>query len=278
MELLVVITIITILAAMLLPALQEVRKKAKYARWLGYSNNLRCDNRLVAYYNFEEGEGDRLKNKAVGPYVNTRYAPEKLDGDIEGDSGAAWVEGRWPGKGALTFLYTDHEYVNCGKDPSLNITDEITMEIWVKPFDGHPSPWLIRKDDGWQPNAYGLQLILTDDGLEVRPQIPSVTSGGCSNAYLTEDLSIPFNKFSHIVATYDGAERKIFIDGEKRVTTAQTPPMPVAPNEYLYIAATGLYPLGNPGSAFNGVIDEVAIYNRALTEEEIKIHYKAGKP
>lgn len=67
-ELLVVIAIMSMLAAMLLPAFQVAREKAKYARWLGYKNNLRCDPSLVAYYTFEElktAAGNYIENMAT---------------------------------------------------------------------------------------------------------------------------------------------------------------------------------------------------------------------
>ena len=104
-ELLVVIAIIAILASMLLPALTRAKDKARFARWVAYSNNLRADADLGAYYTFDYDRGSTesmAANIAQAYDGDVGYRPEYLNAYIDSDhsSGPTRGLGRWGKEGS----------------------------------------------------------------------------------------------------------------------------------------------------------------------------------
>ena len=160
-------------------------------------------------------------------------------------------------------LYFDgvDDYVDCGNDESLNITDEITVSAWVKPFDSsHNMRVVSRSGTG---NNMGYTLLVT-------PSTDSVTLWLNNGTWqeLTVENVISTNKWWHIVATYDGNNRKIYVNGEVKKTDGGIGTIKGGSSPFnigrRYETTTEFY---------NGLIDEVRIYNRALSEGEIKYNY-----
>jgi len=173
--------------------------------------------------------------------------------------GAECVQGR-SGK-ALSFDGVD-DYVDCGNDESLNITGAITISVWVY-YKENPDEWpaFVSKwsvDKGyllWQKRNLKISFGVWDE------------SGARHNAgeiTLTEG-------WHYLVGVYDPSlpsdNVKLYVDGEQTgVTSDFTGEISISPNP-LYIGRVA-------SQYFSGTIDEVRIYNRALSEKEIKWLYE----
>ncbi len=134
---------------------------------------------------------------------------------------------------------------------SLDTGDSFTLEAWVK-WNGRDTGELFNK---------GYHLLIADPGHLV---LRKAGRGRIARTF----SQVPVDgKFHHIVATKDGRTVRLHIDRaqdasrvvNRRITNTNTP-----------------LGIGTGGHPFPGVIDEAAIYGRALTEEEVLAHYLAG--
>lgn len=93
-------------------------------------------------------------------------------------------------------------------------------------------------------------------------------NGNCWNNLGTNDaLNIPIGAWAQLVGTYDGSNMKSYRDGNLRKTCSYTQ-TPYTSTDPLTIGYAGFH------TYFNGQIDEVMIFNKALTDEQVKALYE----
>ena len=201
---------------------------------------------LVGEWKFEEGSGttanDTSGNSNKGTLVNS----------------PAWVTGK-VGK-ALEFNGTN-KYVSINNTSSLNIKNAITLEALVKTDvitqDGGPTRRVIDK---------GVYLLAASDKSYIKIYI-----GGVGKSVEKAWTVIDIGKWHHIVGTYDSAggtnNLKLYQDG---ILVAQTT---VTGNIDTNTSILNIGRQGITTGRFDGMIDEVRVYNRALSSSEVSSRY-----
>jgi hypothetical protein len=179
-------------------------------------------------------------------------------------TGATQTGGRM-GNG-LSFDGTD-DYIIVQDNPSLDLTEAVTMEAWVK-IDSYPTEWnLILFKGNYNTNRnYGMWVRNTGDILV------SFRSGDTWYSFYPAGQGFTTGEWHHVVGIIDTVNdyRAIYIDGELIAFDDSTIiPSLTANGNPLYMGSVDAkFPL-------DGILDEVVIYNRILTESEIKERYGA---
>ena len=78
-------------------------------------------------------------------------------------------------------------------------------------------------------------------------------------------------RWYHVVATYDGATLRVYVNGALDGSTAGS----VSVENHTQQFAVGK--LSNGASYYNGLLDEVAVYGFALSAQQVGEHYNAGR-
>jgi len=196
---------------------------------------------LVAAYGFEEGSGTAV-------------------GDASGSNNSGVASGTtWSTAGkfgnALVFNGTSSQ-VTIPDAPSLRLTTAMTLEAWVFPTTA-PTGWRAIVDK----NVDGYYLFASTDNGN-RPAGGGTWTSGNQNTF---GLSpIPVNAWTHLATTFDGATVRLFVNGVQVASQAQTAAL--APTTATLQIGADAYPTEH----FAGMIDEVRVYNRALSAAEIQ--------
>ena len=253
-ELLVVISIIGVIASIVLVSFSGSRDKAKLAKSQQFSANI--NHSLGAYavgiWRFEEGAGINIHDESG--YGN--------HGTFYGNPTPVFPDGVYSGTKALQFDGVD-DYVDCDNDPSLNITDALTIEAWIYPQTIDPLTTILAKQNSASTPGQAYGMHITSNKLQYRASHQSVSS----------DSNIETNIWSHVVATIDGDYVKLYINGglDKSEIQSGTPIITTKPVQIGYRGEEG-----GGGGAFNGTIDDVRIYNETLSVGQIQQHYAIG--
>ena len=208
------------------------------SEWASWTADLNTN--IISYYKMNETAGNILD--AVGNYPLTNDGAEYEATGIIGT--------------AMDFVSANTDYLksNAVVDLTANGGD-FTIGMWIKPDNVVANHWALTLDVA---TVFG---IITS-GTEV-----CVVMGGgqCSSG-----AGIGIGNWYHVVATGDGTTVRLYVDSVsvKNVTTAYV----FTATEYLYVGVHGT----ELASYFDGIIDEVGIWNRVLTPAEIIQLYNGG--
>ena len=87
----------------------------------------------------------------------------------------------------------------------------------------------------------------------------------------TGGADLPSGVFVHVVATYDGAQMRVYVNGRETGAGATDNTAMPATTVNAFIGSAGI-----GTNYFKGDIDEVAVYDKALSAVQIAAHYAAA--
>jgi PKD repeat protein len=149
-----------------------------------------------------------------------------------------------------------NDWITVNDSASLDLTTAMTLEAWVYPTVANATAdTILVKEDG-SNSAYYLY------GAEDTPQpVAGARIGGYQSPRGPSTLAA--NQWTHLAGTFDGQSIKLFVNGAQVAEQSVTGTIP-ASSGVLRIGGNAIW-----GEFFKGYIDEVRIYNRALSATEI---------
>jgi hypothetical protein len=161
------------------------------------------------------------------------------------------------GRHGNAFKFDGHSFITIPDRPTFDLTQGMTLEAWVNPS----ALW------GWRTvllkeTSGGLAYALYANDNAPNPAVTVNT--GARDQSASGSSGLPLNAWTHLAATYDGSTLQLFVNG----VLANSRPLSGA-----LLTSDGALRIGGNsvwGEYFEGLIDDVRVYDRALTAAEIQ--------
>jgi hypothetical protein len=209
---------------------------------VAYSNPAYLPRGLVAWWKLDEGMGTNVFD----------FSLNRHHGFVRGGSPAgSWTSGYF--SNAVTIGGPSNNWIEVAYHPSLVPTEELTLTGWLKPFG---QGILIGNWDSAGQDYGNYRLQFGPDQIELR----FTTAGNGTYQTLHFNPNWTTNEWHHVAVSYGGGTLAVFMDGELRDSRTVTGPISPVPNPIT---------IGFPGMAEASAVDDVRLYSRALSTNEI---------
>jgi len=265
-ELLVVIVIIGILAGVIIVSTSSSINKANFAKAQAFSNTVQQELllNLVSEWTFDEGGAEDTWGNNDGTLGNgvtsTTYPTLKTRVDcISGD--------------CMGFDGGDH--ISISDRSEFNFGSEMSAFIWIKggntaSYQGVLSQW----DDGINQKSWLIYHASNNPG-KLRILL---TNNGLSYIKNYETMATVLDNAWHLVGfSFKSGVLKVYLDGrETEVNKIDDSATSTLFNSSSNLCIGCWFTTSNVSARFHGLIDDVRIYNAALSSSQIKQNYIAG--
>jgi hypothetical protein len=233
----------------------------KFEEWKAYAAKIRQRKDVILFYTFDKKND--WSRTVINESLNQNH---KLDGAVVG---CRWIEGRWPGKGALEFKSTGDRV----KLEIPNSYDDITFSCWVRieGFDRWLSSLLLTDDykNGalhWQLSDTGEMILgARSNGNTFSPPVIKPTDLG---------------RWIHVATVYNSQAKEIvhYLNGK---------PVVRGKIKRLQKITLGKADIGNWSTkhrddnkirSLNGRLDELILFSSPLSDADISTLYNQGTP
>jgi hypothetical protein len=205
---------------------------------------------LVLHYTFDADEGDRVSDRST----------QKNHGKVIGAT--------WSAEGKIGGAYEfdgKNDWIDCGNDPSLSIPGPMTISLWVKFNSKKLNSGLCTKGTGNGGESWLLDNRFRWVRRKAADGLPVITMN---------KAGYPPGAWYHLAAVDDGQRLRLYVDG--RCVSEAIYGVESQVNDHVVSLGGRQANNGPYNLMLDGLLDEVAIYSRGLSEEEILQLYEAG--
>lgn len=212
---------------------------------------------LLLYLPFEEGGGNTTQDKSGSGYIGTL------------NDGAVWVEGQL---GSAIDFDGESGMITFDDHPNLRLPKDITLEAWVTVRNPSPIQFAAgipyRDTSVWGNPWVGHQI-----GIEKKQFLSWLNIEGANRQFppfseFKAENEIQPDTWYHIAMTFDGTARKSYLNGELIYDDSSIIGNTTFEGSPHFVV--GSHSVHAPGEFFGGAVDEVALYNHVLTQDEIR--------
>lgn len=210
----------------------------------------------MGYWKFEDDLTDEVNSQTLTGVGSPSYASGKF------------------GKGiSLASASTQYAYVNDTSE--LSITDNLTISSWVKRASTGSVEHTIVSKFNYSSSQAAYALAFSNDTLNFTWRS---SGGGTDTSQATTGTFTSTSDYYHVVTTFAAGTIHIYVNGvDQQLGSKSGSATSIANTTAPFCIGTINYPSANE-NLFNGIIDDLAVFNRVLTKAEVIKLYRSSNP
>ncbi|MBN2137349.1 MAG: hypothetical protein JW720_06060 [Sedimentisphaerales bacterium] len=204
---------------------------------------------LIAYWPMEEGSGNIVSDASGNGNHGTFSSP----------TSPVWDSGKWGGG----LMFGGGAYVDCGNASIFDVNEEVSAAAWVN-ITSVPTDWtaiLSKGNDAWR-----LSTVYSTTAMHFG------VTGIPDHWSINGETELTPGEWYYVMGTYDGGSIRIFVDGIEDANAVAYSGGVAANSDNVWIGGNS----DKPGREFDGLIDEAAVWDRALRIENIDWLFNDG--